>query len=165
MIRIAVIGSGEKISKEQERIAEQIGSDIAKNNCILICGGKEGVMEAACRGAKSKGGIAVGILPSLKKEEANRYVDVVINTGVGHARNAFVAASADCVIAYEGSIGTLSEIAMALNYRKPVVIIEGTVFAKIFREHKFEKFGEELKINFSDAENAVKLALELIDKN
>ena len=164
MKRIAVIGSGEEISKETERVAEQIGSDIAKNNCILICGGKEGIMEAACRGAKSKGGVTIGILPSLEKEEANTYIDVAINTGIGHARNAFVAASGDCVIALEGSIGTLSEIAMALNYRKPIVIVKGTRFEKIFKEHKFEKFGEKMKVKFSDAKNAVNVALELIDK-
>ena len=164
MKRIAVIGSGEEISKETERVAEQIGSDIAKNNCVLICGGKEGIMEAACRGAKSKGGVTIGILPSLQKEEANTYIDVAITTGIGHARNALVVASADVVIAYEGSIGTLSEIAMALNYRKPVVIIKGTRFEKIFKEHKFEKFGEEMKVKFSDAKNAVNVALELIDR-
>lgn len=164
MIRISVIGSGEAITKKEKEAAEQIGSDIAENNCILICGGKKGVMEAACRGAKNKGGITVGILPSLEKEEANTYIDVPINTGIGHARNCFVAASADCVIALEGSIGTLSEIAMALNYRKPVVIIKGTRFEKIFKE-KFEKFGEEMKVNFSAAENAVSVALELIDKS
>ena len=164
MIRIAVIGSGEEISKETEKAAEQIGVKIAENNCILICGGKEGIMEAACRGAKSKGGITVGIMPSLEKEEANKYVDIPINTGIGYARNAFVAASADAVIALEGSFGTLSEIAMALNYRKPVVILKNTKFEKIFKEHNFEKPYEELKINFSDAENAVNKALELIDK-
>jgi len=165
MIRISVIGSGEEISKEAEKAAEKIGADIAKNNCVLICGGREGVMEAACRGAKSNGGITVGILPSLEKEEANKYIDIAINTGFGHARNALVAASGDCVIALEGSIGTLSEIAMALNYRKTVVIVAGTKLAKIFKEHRFQKFGEEIKVNFSGAENAVGLALELIGKN
>ena len=164
MIRIAVIGSGGNISKETEKAAENIGAKIAENNCILICGGREGIMEAACRGAKSKGGVTVGILPSLGKEEANKYVDIPINTGIGYARNVFVASTADAVIAFDGSFGTLSEIAMALNYRKPIVILENTKFKKIFREHDFELPGEEPKINFSNTENAVNLAIELVNK-
>ena len=84
-IRIGVIGKDGKISKKIEKIAEEVGKEIARNNAILICGGKGGVMEAACRGAKKEGGITVGILPSLRKEDANPYIDVIISTGMGYA--------------------------------------------------------------------------------
>ena len=122
--QIAVVGSDGEISGKARSAAERIGRDIALNDCILICGGRGGVMEAACKGAKDAGGLTVGILPSLEKTEANKYVDVAITTSLGYARNALVVSAADAVIAVSGSIGTLSEIALALNYEKPVVIVD-----------------------------------------
>ncbi|MFH1055863.1 MAG: TIGR00725 family protein [Candidatus Altiarchaeota archaeon] len=124
--RIAVIGLDDKLSKEVESMAERVGEDIAKADCILLCGGRGGVMEAACRGAKNAGGLTVGILPSLDVSEANKHVDVAVTTGLGYARNSIVVSSADAVIAVNGSTGTLSEIGMALNFGKPVVVVEGS---------------------------------------
>jgi uncharacterized protein (TIGR00725 family) len=115
-------------------IAERTGGLIASHEAILICGGKEGVMQAAARGAKAAGGITVGILPGPFKEEANPYIDIKIPTDMGHARNAIIVRAADCLIAIAGGYGTLSEIALALQMEKPVVTlaskwkIEGTVF-------------------------------------
>ena len=81
-------------------------------------------MEAACRGAKSKGdgtGTTVGILPGLRRADANPWVDVAIPTGLGEARNALVVRAADALIAVGGEFGTLSEIALALKVGKRVV--------------------------------------------
>lgn len=78
-------------------------------------------MEAACRGAKSEGGITVGILPGHDRSEANPYVDVAIATGMGEGRNTVNVRAADAVIAVGGEFGTLSEIAFALKTGKPVV--------------------------------------------
>ncbi len=124
--RIAVIGSDAAWPPNVEAMAERIGSDIAKNGCILVCGGRGGVMEAACRGAREAGGTTVGILPSLDGADANEYLDVMVTTGLGYARNSVVVASADAVIAICGSTGTLSEIGMALNYGRPVVAVKGS---------------------------------------
>jgi uncharacterized protein (TIGR00725 family) len=88
---------------------------------VLICGGLGGVMEAACRGAKQTGGTTVGILPGDDRSAANPYVDIVIPTGLGEARNAIVVRSADALIAIGGAYGTLSEIAFALKAGKRVV--------------------------------------------
>jgi hypothetical protein len=88
---------------------------------VLICGGLGGVMEAACRGVKEAGGLTVGILPGLDPSDANPYVDVVIATGLGEARNALVVNAADAVIAVGGGYGTLSEIGLALRAGKRVV--------------------------------------------
>jgi uncharacterized protein (TIGR00725 family) len=88
---------------------------------VLICGGLGGVMEAACRGAKQTGGTTVGILPGDDRSAANPYVDIVIPTGLGEARNAVVVRSADALIAIGGAYGTLSEIAFALKAGKLVV--------------------------------------------
>ncbi|MFH0863115.1 MAG: TIGR00725 family protein [Candidatus Altiarchaeota archaeon] len=124
--RIAVIGHDGEVPPEVEEMAEQIGEDIARHDCILICGGRSGIMEAACRGARKAGGRTVGILPSLDGHDANKYVDIGITTGMGYARNSLVVSSADAVIAINGSTGTLSEIGMALNYDRPVVVVEGS---------------------------------------
>ncbi|MDD5111241.1 MAG: TIGR00725 family protein [Candidatus Altiarchaeota archaeon] len=126
MKKIGVIGSDGLIDDKILYIAEAIGADIARRGMALLCGGRGGVMEAACRGAKKAGGLTVGILPSLDKSQANKYVDIIIPTSLGYARNSIVVSAPDAIIAICGSAGTLSEIAMALNYKKPVVLVDGT---------------------------------------
>jgi uncharacterized protein (TIGR00725 family) len=117
---VAVVGSA-TCSPAETAAAETIGQLLAEAGAVLICGGRGGVMAAACRGAKSAGGLTVGILPGVDAGEANSWVDVPIATGLGEARNAIVARSADAVIAVAGSYGTLSEIAFALKWGKRVV--------------------------------------------
>ncbi|MFH1624421.1 MAG: TIGR00725 family protein [Pseudomonadota bacterium] len=119
-MQIGVIGAAQ-CSSSVERIAEEVGREIAKSKAILICGGLGGVMEAAARGAKLEGGLTVGILPGDSADEANQYIDVPIVTDLGHARNVVVVRSSDALIAVEGGYGTLSELAIALKLRKPVV--------------------------------------------
>lgn len=122
--QVAVVGLDSDLSERVRNIAEEAGRIIARNKCVLICGGRGGVMEAACKGAKEAGGITVGILPVLEKDAGNKYLDVVITTSLGYARNSLVVSAADIVIAINGSIGTLSEIALAMNYEKPVYVIK-----------------------------------------
>jgi uncharacterized protein (TIGR00725 family) len=105
-------------------LAEEVGRLVAKKGAILVCGGLGGIMEAACRGAKSAGGRTVGILPQATKEMANQYVDVAIATGFGEGRNVIIARTADAVIAVAGEYGTLSELAYTLKMGKPVVGIK-----------------------------------------
>lgn len=114
LIFIAVIG-GNDISPPVAVIAEEVGREIARQGAVLVCGGLGGVMEAACRGADAEGGLTVGILPSDDRRTANPYVKIPIATGIGYARNAAVAKSAQAVIAIDGSYGTLTEIAYALQ--------------------------------------------------
>ncbi|RKY39138.1 MAG: TIGR00725 family protein [Candidatus Omnitrophota bacterium] len=133
-IYIAVIG-GHRCSEQIREIAEQVGRKVAEMGAVLVCGGLTGVMEAACKGAKSAKGITVGILPGESREEANPYVDFPILTGIGYMRNALVVKNAQAVIAIDGSVGTLSEIAFALQMNKPVIgiktwDIEGVVQVK-----------------------------------
>jgi len=117
---IGVIGAGsceEKIS----RIAYEVGRLIASQGGILVTGGLGGVMEAASCGAKDAGGITVGILPGVSRDEANPCVDIPVVTGMSHARNVIVVRTAEAVIAVAGEYGTLSEIAIALKLGKPVI--------------------------------------------
>ncbi len=103
--------------------AEKIGEMIARRGYQLICGGYGGVMEAACRGAKSASGTTIGILLGNNRYEANDFIDMPIATGMGIARNSIIAHSADAAIAISGSFGTLSEIAFFLQLEKPVVTL------------------------------------------
>ena len=119
-MNVGVIG-GHKCSVSVYKLARETGELIAKEGWVLICGGGSGVMEAACRGAKSKGGFTVGILPSYDGHEANSYLDVKIPTGLGYARNILVVRASDIIIAINGKYGTLSEIAFALSENKTVV--------------------------------------------
>lgn len=117
---IAVIG-GAQPSPEEARLAEEVGRELAKQGAVLVCGGLGGVMEAACRGAGSEGGVTIGILPGDRPEAANPYVQIPIVTGMGYARNISIVKSAQAVIAIGGSYGTLSEIAHALQSGIPVI--------------------------------------------
>ena len=117
---IAVIGGGE-CSPETAGAAEEVGREIARQGAVLVCGGLRGVMEAACRGASSEGGITIGILPGNDRQSANPYVLIPIVTGLGSARNVAVVKSAQAVIAVDGVYGTLSEIGHALQSGIPVI--------------------------------------------
>lgn len=121
---VAVIGAGRATAGE-DRTAEEVGRRLAAAGAVVVCGGLGGVMEAACRGAKSSGGTTVGILPGTSRVDANPFVDVAIPTGLGELRNGLVVRAADAIVAVGGEFGTLSEIALALKARKPVVSIGG----------------------------------------
>ena len=117
---ISVIGAGEP-SREIAELAEQVGAELARRDVAVVCGGLGGVMEAACRGAKSEGGTTVGILPGSDPTDANPWVDIPVCTGLGYARNVIVVRSGRAVIAVGGAFGTLSEIGHALGEGIPVI--------------------------------------------
>lgn len=117
---LAVIGAG-SADGSILRIAEDVGKYIARRNAIMICGGLGGVMEAAAKGAKSEGGITVGILPHDNRLKINPYIDIPVATGFGEGRNIIIVRTADALIAIGGEFGTLSEIAHALKIGKIVV--------------------------------------------
>jgi uncharacterized protein (TIGR00725 family) len=119
-LQIAVIG-GSDPGVEAHEAAEAVGAALASAGAIVVCGGLGGVMASACRGAKSAGGLTVGLLPGGDPSAANEWVDVAIPTGLGEARNALVAGAAAAVVAIAGEYGTLSEIALALRAGTPVV--------------------------------------------
>jgi uncharacterized protein (TIGR00725 family) len=122
-VHIAVSGAG-TCSEPVRQLAEEVGREIARHGAVLICGGLGGVMEGAARGARAAGGLTVGILPGYDFGSANRWLDVVIPSGLGHARNVLVVASGDAVIALPGEQGTASEIALALKLQRCVVALE-----------------------------------------
>ena len=120
---IAVIGGSSPTNPEHVRLAEEVGRELANRGVGLIFGGLSGIMEAACRGAKSAGGTTIGILPGRSSRDANSYVDIPIVTTMGFSRNVIVVHTRDAVIAIGGAFGTLSEIAHALGDGIPVVAL------------------------------------------
>ena len=125
-------------------LAFELGRGIAQRDAVLVCGGLTGVMEHAARGARDAGGLTIGLLPGEDPDEANDYVDIAIATGLGHARNAILARTADGIVAVGGGLGTLSEIALALRNRRP------TIGIKTWRFDRQDRAEPELPI----AENA-----------
>jgi uncharacterized protein (TIGR00725 family) len=117
---VAVVGPGDATPAELA-VAEELGAALASAGAIVVCGGLGGVMEAACRGAKSRRGLPVGLLPGLDRSAANGWVDVALPTGMGELRNGLVVRAADAVVAVGGGAGTLSEIAFALKAGRPVM--------------------------------------------
>jgi uncharacterized protein (TIGR00725 family) len=122
-VQIAVIG-GSEAEEATLAIAEKIGHALASAGAVTVTGGLGGVMAAACRGARSAGGLTVGLLPGSDPAAANEWVDVIIPTGLGEARNALVVRSAAAIVAVGGEYGTLSEIALALRAGIPVIGVD-----------------------------------------
>ena len=117
---VAVVGPGEA-SPEELHTAEEVGAGLAAAGAVVVTGGLGGVMEAACRGARSRRGRTLGILPGDDRDAANGWVEIAVPTGMGELRNGLVVRAADAVVAIGGGHGTLSEIALALKLGRPVV--------------------------------------------
>ncbi len=133
-LQIGIIGSAgveeypfSKPSNKLYELAYEIGTLIAKNGSILICGGKGGIMEEACRGAKENGGITVGVIGGNNRGESNKYVDVEVVSGItNYAEEGLIISMSDGIIALGGGAGTLQELAMAYRSNKKVATIKNT---------------------------------------
>ncbi|MDI6796459.1 MAG: TIGR00725 family protein [Desulfatibacillaceae bacterium] len=123
MIVIGVMGGGQADEKSLA-IARQLGRLIAQKGWVLLNGGRNaGIMEASAQGAKEAGGITVGVLPDDHAQRASRFVDIPILTGMGSARNCVNILSSRVVVACAGGLGTLSEVALALKFNRPVILL------------------------------------------
>ncbi len=142
------MGGAQFVNPEDEQYAYQVGAMIAQEGWILLNGGRaSGVMEASAKGAKENGGITLGILPFTDRAWASQYIDIPIVTGMGMARNVINVLSSDLIVALPGRAGTISEIALALNYGKEVILFRfdaGDWLKPYFKEGKVY-FIDELK--------------------
>jgi uncharacterized protein (TIGR00725 family) len=162
--QILVIGNNTTgCTPKHEKIAYEIGLEIAKSDSLLITGGLGGVMNACSRGAKDGGGLTMGIIPQDDAKFANDYCDIVIPSGMGFTRDFLNALSADGVIIVGGGSGTLSEVCAAYMSKKPMVAIRGfdssiTPYIDGYVDHR-----KNVKIIGADTANeAVEKILELI---
>jgi len=122
--QVSVIGDSDA-SLEACVFAEELGRRIAERGWALVSGGRDGVMEAASRGCREAGGLALGILPGPDDSGGNEYCQFQIPTNLGWARNSLNAMAGDAVVAIGGKAGTLTEIAFAWSYRKPILAVKG----------------------------------------
>jgi len=163
--QILVIGNNDNgCTPELEKLAYDMGSNIAKSNSVLITGGLGGVMRAASHGAHDAGGLIVGIIPQNDFSLANEFCDIVIPSGMGLMRDFLNALSADGVIVIGGGSGTLSEICAAYMYKKPIVALKnsgGTAskYADQFLDHR--KNVQIIGVETTD--EAIKYVLERIN--
>src|SRR3989344_3256933 len=132
-LQIGVMGSAADLNYEKklEEIAERVGELISENNCILLFGAEkdyDSLSTAACRGAKKKNGLTVGVTYNKGKDIFQKDADVIISTGMdrGGGREFVLALSCDIIIAISGGSGTLTEMAIAYQADIPVIVIEGT---------------------------------------
>ncbi|MDP2675682.1 MAG: TIGR00725 family protein [Dehalococcoidia bacterium] len=155
---ISVIG-GEGAPPEANRMAEEVGRELAKRGVTVCCGGGGGIMEAVCRGARSEGGHTIGILPGRDASESppNAWVEFPVFTGIGYARNAAVVLTGDAVIAVDGAYGTLSEIAYAMIHDVPLVGLDTWDFE--YHGHDAERI-----TRVSTPVEAVEKAIELAQR-
>jgi uncharacterized protein (TIGR00725 family) len=119
-VPIGIIGPRDA-TQTQYDLAEQMGAALARHGLQLLCGGKNGVMEAACKGHAQEGGMPVGLLPDEEWHAANPYVAIPIATGIGPARNAIIARACLVLVAIGGGVGTLSEMALGLQFNRLVL--------------------------------------------
>ena len=163
--QILVIGNNDNgCTPELEKLAYDMGSNIAKSNSVLITGGLGGVMRAASHGAHDAGGLIVGIIPQNDFSLANEFCDIVIPSGMGLMRDFLNALSADGVIVIGGGSGTLSEICAAYMYKKPIIALKnsgGTAskYADQFLDHRKNV----QIIGVETADEAIKCVLEQIN--
>ena len=141
---VSVIG-GHSCNKEVEQIAQNLGKKLAKVVDILVSGGLSGTMKAVCQGFKAGGGLTIGIIPSYNKNEANAFVDIVIPTGLGLARNVLVVKSADVVVALPGEAGTLSEVAYCLQFGIPVISLRSWDITGVIKVNTVEEAVEKVR--------------------
>ena len=134
-ILIGVLGPGEGAGQREMDDATLIGELVAKAGWAVLTGGRvAGVMGAAAKGARAAGGLTIGILPSLDALGASPAVDVALATGLGEARNAVIALSANAFVVCGMNAGTASEVALAVRARKPVILLRcDEVTARFFR--------------------------------
>jgi uncharacterized protein (TIGR00725 family) len=172
---ITVIGKAARdpndpVPPEAIAAAEEVGRLIARAGAVAVTGGLSGVMEAVSRGAKSAGGLVIGVLPGFDKREANAYVDIAFTTGMGFMRNTLTVRAADAVIMISGGVGTLNELTVAYE-DKPTVILEGTggwadrMRAIAYKGVHLEEGGRHTLHYAPTPKEAVDLALDLARKD
>ncbi|HEX6719267.1 MAG TPA: TIGR00725 family protein, partial [Pyrinomonadaceae bacterium] len=119
---IGIIGGHQHNTTERALLlAERVGAELAHRGFAIICGGYNGIMEAACRGCKEADGTTIGVLKGNDPAAANPYIDYVIATSMDLASNHIIIWSSSAIIAFEGMYGTLTEIALALDTGKPLI--------------------------------------------
>jgi uncharacterized protein (TIGR00725 family) len=131
MTTIGIIGRGmqhdrDPVDPAVMESARLVGRLVAERGGVIVSGGLGGVMEAASRGAKEAGGLTLGFLPSMNKSTGNAFLDIVLPTGLGRARNLITARGCDAIVMIGGGCGTLNELTISYAEGRPVIILRGS---------------------------------------
>lgn len=124
-LQVSIIGSSEA-DEPMIRLAEQAGAAVARAGFALVTGGRDGIMSAASKGCAEAGGIVLAVVPGTSMNEANAHCHYVIPTGLGWARNVITAIAGDIIVVIGGAAGTLSEIAFAWMYDRPIIALSAS---------------------------------------
>lgn len=165
---MAVIGFGGDIDAEVEALCGELGRLAMEAGFRVATGGLGGVMAAVSRGAREseahRDGDVVGIVPSYDAKTANPWVDLVIATGMGIARNVVLVASADVVVAVGGGSGTLGEIAVAWQLNKPIVALAVAGWSADLGGKALDTRRQDIIERAATAEEAVAAALRVVSR-
>ena len=150
-------------TQQELNIALEVGSLLAKENVIVVTGGKSGVMEYASKGAKENNGTTVGVITG-PRGTSNKYIDIEILTGskISGFDEVFIPLMCDAVIVVGGGAGTLQEICVSYRNKVPIIVISKTFgwACKILKE-KYLDSRKTTKIIFAkNSEDAVKKAIK-----
>jgi len=163
---MGIVGSGSPLDGQVEELCTQLGALAVTAGFRIATGGLGGVMEAVARGAHQARerveGDVVGVLPSYDAASANPWVDIAVPTGMGLARNVVLVAMSDVVVAVDGGSGTLSEMSLAWQMRKPIIALAnaGGWSAKLADTAIDERRNDKI-VSASSAQEAVTVALQL----
>lgn len=174
--KIAVSGSANNnCSSGAFKKAYEVGRQIALQGCVLLTGATIGVPEWATRGAKSVGGISIGLSPAVSKQAhtktyhlPTRYMDLIIYTGFDYSgRNMLMTRASDAVIVICGRIGTLNEFTTAFEDKRIVGVLTktGGVEAEIEDILRVAKRGRKRIVFDDDPKKLVSKAIHLIRQN
>ncbi len=122
---IAVVGDTRMPTKGRKWVlAVQLGRQLSDEGYRIVTGGLGDLPKAVAQGARSspryREGDLVAILPGYNPAAARGYADIVLASGIDHARNLLIANS-DAIVAIGGGAGTLSEVALAWSLKRLIV--------------------------------------------
>ncbi len=158
---IGVMGPGELATEIDIKNAYQLGKLIAKENWILLTGGRNvGVMDAASQGAKEAGGLTIGILPSNHCKNLSDAVDIAIVTDLGNGRNNINVLSSDVIITCGIGLGTISEIALGLKNNKRIILLGEDKES----QQLFKRLSPDLTFIAVDIKQSIQLIKEILGK-
>ena len=165
MKKVILVAVSHQASDKSLKLAEEAGKEISKKNCILICGGLTGVMEASCKGVSEEKGTSICVIPSNNKADANPFCSIVIPSGIGFGRNFILVNSADAVILIEGQAGTYIEALASYLQEKPIIALSGSRGVSDKIKGSFLDDTKKVKIlSASSPKEAVELALKKIEE-
>jgi len=165
MKKVIFVAGSHKASENSMKLAEEVGKEIAKKDCVLICGGLTGVMKASCKGNSEEKGTSVCVIPSNQKQDANEFCSIVIPSGIGFGRNFILVNSADAVILVEGQAGTYIEALASYIQEKPIISLEGSGGTADKIKNTFLDDTKAVKIlSASTPKEAVELAIKKIEE-